>query len=131
MNRAALHEGLRGMRFETILDRKKGGEITLLEAAEMLGINERTFRRDRVPKGLRLAGITTVEAANAGLSQTYIADYNTSFAIEPLEEGTRLTLREQRKADTNNGRLIAIRTTTSHGQGDRARRSALFPSGGS
>ena len=35
MNRAALHEGLRRMRFETILDRQKGGEITQLEAAEM------------------------------------------------------------------------------------------------
>ena len=47
MNRAALNEGLRRMRFETVLDRQKGGEITQLEAAEMLGINERTFRRWR------------------------------------------------------------------------------------
>ena len=47
MNRAALHEGLRRMRFESLLDRQKGGEITQLEAAEMLGINERTFRRWR------------------------------------------------------------------------------------
>ena len=47
MNRAALNEGLRRMRFETILDRQKGGGITQLEAAEMLGINERTFRRWR------------------------------------------------------------------------------------
>ena len=45
MNRAALHEGLRRMRFSTILSRHLGGEITQIEAAEMLGIHERTFRR--------------------------------------------------------------------------------------
>ena len=47
MNRAALHEGLRRMRFESILDRQEGGQITQAEAAEMLGIHERTFRRWR------------------------------------------------------------------------------------
>jgi transposase len=47
MNRAALHEGLRRMRFSTILDRHTGGQITQAEAAEMLGIGERTFRRWR------------------------------------------------------------------------------------
>ena len=45
MNRAALHEGLRRMRFESLLDRHKGGEISQAEAAEMLGVSERTFRR--------------------------------------------------------------------------------------
>jgi transposase len=45
MNRAALHEGLRRMRFESLLDRQQGGEITQVEAAEMLGVSERTFRR--------------------------------------------------------------------------------------
>jgi transposase len=45
MNRAALHEGLRRMRFESLLDRHKGGEISQAEGAEMLGVSERTFRR--------------------------------------------------------------------------------------
>jgi transposase len=45
MNRAALHERLRRMRFESLLDRHRGGKITQAEAAEMLGISERTFRR--------------------------------------------------------------------------------------
>ena len=45
MNRAAFHEGVRRMRFSRILDRHEGGEITQIEAAEMLGIHERTFRR--------------------------------------------------------------------------------------
>jgi transposase len=47
MSRAALHEGLRRMRFEQILGCHAGGEFTQAEAAEMLGINERTFRRWR------------------------------------------------------------------------------------
>jgi len=47
MNRAAFHEGLRRMRFSSILDRHTGGHITQAEAAEMLGIGERTFRRWR------------------------------------------------------------------------------------
>jgi len=47
MNRAALHEGLRRMRFSSILDRHTGGQITQAEAAEMLGVGERTFRRWR------------------------------------------------------------------------------------
>jgi transposase len=45
MNRAAFHEGLRRMRFENLLDRQRDGKITQAEAAEMLGVSERTFRR--------------------------------------------------------------------------------------
>jgi len=54
------------------------------------GRSERAFRtlQDRLPKELRLAGITTVAAANAWLSATYKAMYNEQFAIAPLEEGT-------------------------------------------
>ena len=57
---------------------------------EARGRSERAFRtlQDRLPKELRLAGIATVEAANAWLSETYIAEYNRLFAIEPLEEGS-------------------------------------------
>ncbi len=57
---------------------------------EARGRSERAFRtlQDRLPKELRLAGITTVEAANAWLAETYIAEYNRLFSIEPLEEGS-------------------------------------------
>jgi transposase len=47
------------MRFEGLLERHEGGELSQIEAAEMLGIDERTFRRwrDRLreegPEGLR------------------------------------------------------------------------------
>ena len=42
----------------------------------------------RLPKDLRLAGITTVEAANAWLKTTYIAEHNAAFAIKAEQEGT-------------------------------------------
>ncbi len=45
MNRAALHEGLRRMRFSSLLERHERGEISQCEAASMLGVHERTFRR--------------------------------------------------------------------------------------
>lgn len=35
------------MRFESLLDRHEGGELSQLEAAELLGVSERTFRRWR------------------------------------------------------------------------------------
>jgi len=54
------------------------------------GRSERAFRtlQDRLPKELRLAGIATVAAANAFLRETYMAEHNARFAIEPIEEGS-------------------------------------------
>ena len=54
------------------------------------GRSERLFRtlQDRVSKELRLAGITTIEAANAWLAETYMAEHNAAFAIAAQEEGT-------------------------------------------
>ena len=59
MGRAELLQGIREMRFEALLDRHDRGELGQQEAAEMLGISERTFRRwrdrlrDEGPLGLR------------------------------------------------------------------------------
>lgn len=59
MVRAEVLQGVREMRFETLLDRHERGELGQQEAAEMLGISERTFRRwrdrlrDEGPLGLR------------------------------------------------------------------------------
>lgn len=47
MDRARLHEGIRRMRFEALLDRHERGELSQVEAAEVLGISERSFRRWR------------------------------------------------------------------------------------
>ncbi len=59
MRRTELLQGVRQMRFEGLLDRHERGELSQIEAAEMLGISERTLRRwrDRLreegPAGLR------------------------------------------------------------------------------
>jgi transposase len=57
---------------------------------EARGRSERAFRtlQDRLPKELRLAVVTTVAGANAWLRETYRAEHNRQFAIEPLEEGS-------------------------------------------
>jgi hypothetical protein len=44
--------------------------------------------QDRLPKELRLAGITTIDAANAWLEEHYKAEHNRQFAIAPDEDGT-------------------------------------------
>ena len=59
MVRAEVLQGVREMRFEALLERHERGELSQIEAAEMLGIGERTFRRwrdrlrDEGPAGLR------------------------------------------------------------------------------
>jgi transposase len=47
MDRARIHEGIRRMRFTDVLGRTERSELSQLEAAELLGISERTFRRWR------------------------------------------------------------------------------------
>ena len=58
MDRTRMHEGIRRMRFEGLLERHERGELSQVEAAELLGMSERTFRRwrdrlqDEGPDGL-------------------------------------------------------------------------------
>ncbi len=47
MDRARIHEGIRRMRFEDVLGCSERSELSQIEAAELLGISERTFRRWR------------------------------------------------------------------------------------
>lgn len=47
MDRARIHEGIRRMRFEDVLWRTEKSELSQIEAAELLGVSERTFRRWR------------------------------------------------------------------------------------
>ncbi len=47
MKRTAQLQGLRLMRFENVLQRWRGRELSQWEAAEVLGVSERTFRRWR------------------------------------------------------------------------------------
>jgi transposase len=49
MDRTRALQGIREMRFEALLERQEQGELSQMEAAELLGMSERTFRgyRDR------------------------------------------------------------------------------------
>jgi transposase len=51
---------------------------------------ERVFRtlQDRLPKDLKLADITTLEAANRFITETYIPAHNARFAIAAAEPGS-------------------------------------------
>jgi transposase len=57
------------------------------------GRSERAFQtlQDRLPKELRLAGITNVEAANAFIRQVYLPAHNARFAVLPAGEGSAFT----------------------------------------
>src|SRR6266700_2392379 len=54
------------------------------------GRSERMFGtlQGRLPRDLRLAGIRTVEAANAWLKAHYMAEHNAAFAIKAEQQGT-------------------------------------------
>jgi hypothetical protein len=54
------------------------------------GRSERAFStlQDRLPKELKLVGISTIEAANRWLSETYMAAHNKQFAIDAEQEGS-------------------------------------------
>jgi hypothetical protein len=57
---------------------------------EARGRSERAFRtlQDRLPKELRLGAISTAEAANRWLRDSFIAEYNARFAIAPEQPGS-------------------------------------------
>lgn len=57
---------------------------------EARGRSERAFatHQGRLPKELALAGITTMEAANRYLKDTYLPAFNAEFAVPPREEGS-------------------------------------------
>ena len=57
------------------------------------GRSERAFQtlQDRLPKELRLAGVTDVEAANAFIRDAYLPEHNARFAVDPAGEGSAFT----------------------------------------
>jgi hypothetical protein len=65
------------------------------------GRSERSFGtwRGRLPQELRLAGISTVEGANAFLREKYIAEFNTRFSVPAVEKGT--AFRSTSRSDLN------------------------------
>src|SRR5579862_383874 len=99
MDRTRLHEGIRAMRFEGMLDRQERGELSQVEAAELLGMSERSFRRwrdrlrDEGPAGLadrrlgkpsdRRASVTEI-ARMLELYQGSYADFTVKHFHEQL-----------------------------------------------
>jgi hypothetical protein len=57
------------------------------------GRSERAFGtlQDRLPKELRLAGVTDIEAANAFIRDVYLPEHNARFAVDPAGKGSAFT----------------------------------------
>jgi transposase len=99
MGRAGVLQEIRRMRFEALLDRHERGELSQIEAAEMLGVSERTFRRwrdrlrDEGPEGLldrRIGKVSGRRAAEdeilrmLGLYREHYADFTVKHFHEQL-----------------------------------------------
>jgi len=75
MDRTVVHEGVRRMRFEGILERQERGELSQVEAAELLGMGERSFRRwrdrlrDEGAEGLSDRRLGKPSARRAGVAE--------------------------------------------------------------
>ncbi len=67
-----------------------GIELIPAYSPEARGRSERMFGtlQKRLPQELRLAGITTIEAANRFLRETFLPAHNARFAIAPEEPGS-------------------------------------------
>jgi hypothetical protein len=65
------------------------------------GRSERSFGtwQGRLPQELRLAGVTTVEGANAFLRKRYIGEFNARFSVAAAEKGT--AFRRTGRSDLN------------------------------
>jgi hypothetical protein len=65
------------------------------------GRSERSFGtwQGRLPQELRLAGITSVEGANAFLRERYIGEFNAKFSVPAAEKGT--AFRRTGRSDLN------------------------------
>lgn len=64
-----------------------GIELKLARTPQAKGRVERSFKthQDRLVKELRLAKISTMEAANIFLKEVYFKDHNNRFAVEPAQ----------------------------------------------
>src|SRR5579871_5587586 len=120
MDRTGVHDGIRRMRFEDLLDRQERGELSQADAAEVLGISERSFRRwrdrlrDEGPSGLadrrlgrpsgRRAGVAEISRMLELYRGSY-ADFTVKHFHEQLvkRHGYKLGMRQQKIA-TRGGR---------------------------
>jgi len=67
-----------------------GVQMIAAYSPQARGRSERSFGtwQGRLPQELRLAGITTVDGANAFLRERYIAEFNAKFSVVAEQKGT-------------------------------------------
>ena len=78
-----------------------GVQMIAAYSPQARGRSERSFGtwQGRLPQELRLAGITTVEGANAFLRERYIGEFNAKFRVAAEEKGT--AFRRTGRSDLN------------------------------
>jgi hypothetical protein len=78
-----------------------GVQMIAAYSPQARGRSERSFGtwQGRLPQELRLAGITTVEGANAFLRERYIGAFNEQFSVVAAEKGT--AFRRTSRSDLN------------------------------
>lgn len=78
-----------------------GVQMIAAYSPQARGRSERSFGtwQGRLPQELRLAKITTVEAANLFLTERYIGEFNAKFTVAAKEEGT--AFRKTTRSDLN------------------------------
>jgi hypothetical protein len=78
-----------------------GVQMIAAYSPQARGRSERSFGtwQGRLPQELRLAGVNTVEGANAFLRQRYIGKFNAQFSVPAAEKGT--AFRRTSRSDLN------------------------------
>jgi transposase len=78
-----------------------GVQMIAAYSPQARGRSERSFGtwQGRLPQELRLAGITTVDGANAFLRERYIGEFNVKFSVAAAEKGT--AFRRTSRSDLN------------------------------
>src|SRR6202795_251709 len=81
--------------------RELGIQMIPAYSPQARGRSERNFGtwQGRLPPELRLAGITTLEAANAFLRTRYIAEFNRRFQVRAAQSGSAFVARRSRDLD--------------------------------
>ena len=81
--------------------RELGVQMIPAYSPQARGRSERNFGtwQGRLPQELRLAGITTVDGANAFLRERYIAEFNRRFAVRAEQTGSAFVPRRSRDLD--------------------------------
>src|ERR1700674_1667291 len=81
--------------------RELGVPVSPAYSPQARGRSERNFGpwQGRLPPELRLAGITTLEAANACLRTRYIAEFNRRFQVRAAQSGSAFVARRSRDLD--------------------------------